>query len=255
MVGDKVGVGGTVGSCQKYELCEQSLENLCSEVIFSPKGIYYDGTRTHGVFSDKVVVHNRYVVRFPENLPLDASAPLVCAGIAVYSPMKYYGLEPGKHLGVVGLGGLGHLAVKIAKALGLNVSAISTSSSKKKEALDWRLGADRFLVSSDPQQMKAATGTMEYIMDTVSCGHPLEPLLALLKPNGKFILLGGKVIGGSVLGGMKEKQEMIDFCAKHNITADIEVIQRDYLNTAMKRLAEGDVKYRFVVDVANSLFG
>ncbi|CAI0403890.1 unnamed protein product [Linum tenue] len=173
-------------------------------------------------------------------MPLDAGAPLLCAGITVYSPMKYYGLsEPGMHIAVVGLGGLGHVAVKFAKAFGARVTVVSTSPKKEEEALK-RLGADSFL-----------------------------PLLGLLKANGKLILVGApekplelpafsvimgrKTVAGSNIGGMKETQEMIDFAAKHNITADIEIIKADYLNTAMERLAKGDVRYRFVIDIANSV--
>ncbi|KAL4182670.1 hypothetical protein AMTRI_Chr11g151350 [Amborella trichopoda] len=268
-VGDKVGVGCMVGACHTCEACEQSLENLCPKGIFTYNSINYDSTITYGGYSDKFVVDKRYVVRFPENLPLDAAAPLLCAGITVYSPMKYYGLaEPGKHLGIVGLGGLGHVAVKFAKAFGVKITVISTSPSKEKEAIEI-LGADKFLVSRDPEQMQAAMGTMDYILDTVSAKHPLVPLFSLLKANGKLIMVGlpeqafqfpvfplifgRKLIGGSHIGGMKETQEMIDFAGKHNITADIEVIKIDYVNTAMERLANADVRYRFVIDVANSL--
>ncbi|KAL4182782.1 hypothetical protein AMTRI_Chr11g151980 [Amborella trichopoda] len=293
MVGDKVGMGGIVGSCQKCELYEESLENLCPEAIFSLHGTYYDSTRTYGGFSSKLVVHNHYVVRFPENFPLDASAPLLCAGISVYSPMKYYGLEPDTHLGVVGLGALSLLAIKIAKALGPKVTAISKSPPRRKKhstdpsllfrktykgehfqkKIANRYSHELFLLMHFIQIATfcrhAAIGTMEYVMDTVSSDHALEPFLALLKANGKFILLGApdkplqlpslsliygrKLIGGGMVGGIKETQEMIDFCAKHNIITDIEVIQLDNLNTAMKRLAEGDVKYLFIIDMANSL--
>ncbi|BFG35155.1 hypothetical protein CerSpe_214300 [Prunus speciosa] len=220
-VGDRVGVGVIVGSCMKY------------------------------------------------NLAPDAGAPLLCAGITVYSPMKYYGMtEPGKHLGVAGLGGLGHVAVKIGKAFGLKVTVISSSPGKEDEAVK-RLGADSFLLSSDPAKLKAAMGTMDYIIDTVSAVHALAPLIGLLKLNGKLVtvglpdkplelpifplVLGRKLVGGSDIGGVKETQEMLDFCAKHNITSDIELIRMDYINTAMERIAKSDVRYRFVIDVGNSL--
>ncbi|XVE86607.1 hypothetical protein DITRI_Ditri18aG0047600 [Diplodiscus trichospermus] len=268
-VGDRVAVGVMVGSCKTCECCQQDLENYCPRMIFTYNSQNPDGTRNYGGYSDMIVVDQRYVLRFPDNLPLDAGAPLLCAGVTVYSPMKYYGMtEAGKHLGVAGLGGLGHLAVKIGKAFGLKVSVISSSPRKESEAIN-RLGADSFLLSSDPAKMKSAIGTMDYIMDTVSAVHPLLPLLSLLKVNGKLItvglpdkplelpifplVLGRKLIGGSDIGGMKETQEMLEFCAKHNISADIELIQMADINAAMERLAKSDVRYRFVIDVANSL--
>ncbi|KAF9601599.1 hypothetical protein IFM89_020515 [Coptis chinensis] len=268
-VGDNVGVGVQVSSCRNCDNCKQDEESYCPKMILTYNSTYYDGTRTYGGYSDSVVVDQNYVLRFPDNLPLDAGAPLLCAGITVYSPMKYYGMtEPGKVLGVVGLGGLGHVAVKLGKAFGLKVVVISTSPKKEKEAIE-RLGADAFLVSRDPEQMKAAIGSMNYIIDTVSAVHPLAPLLSLLKTNGKLasvglpekplqlpmfaLTMGRKLVGGSNFGGIKETQEMLDFCAKHSITADIELIKFDYLNTAIERLSKADVHYRFVIDVANSL--
>jgi len=268
-VGDRVGVGVLVDSCKRCESCQQDLENYCPQMILTYNSYSQDGTKTYGGYSDIVVVDEHYVLRFPENLPPDAGAPLLCAGITVYSPMKYYGMtEPGKHLGVAGLGGLGHVAVKIGKAFGLKVTVISTSPNKEDEAIN-RLGADSFLVSTDPAKLKAAMGTLDYIIDTVSAVHPLFPLLGLLKVNGKLItlglpekplelpifplVLGRKLVGGSDVGGIKETQEMLDFCAKHGITADIELIKMEDINTAMERLAKSDVKYRFVIDVANSL--
>ncbi|CAI0419739.1 unnamed protein product [Linum tenue] len=226
-------------------------------------------TPTRKSISHFTVARERYIVRFPENMPLDAGAPLLCAGITVYSPMKYYGLsEPGMHIAVVGLGGLGHVAVKFAKAFGARVTVVSTSPKKEEEALK-RLGADSFLVSTNMDQLKKEQFTLDGIIDTVSAVHPLLPLLGLLKANGKLILVGApekplelpafsvimgrKTVAGSNIGGMKETQEMIDFAAKHNITADIEIIKADYLNTAMERLAKGDVRYRFVIDIANSV--
>ncbi|XP_058081246.1 probable mannitol dehydrogenase isoform X2 [Magnolia sinica] len=268
-VGDKAGVGCMVGSCKSCSSCEQGSENYCPNMILTYNSTYHDGTMTYGGYSDFLVVNQNFVIHFPESLPLDGAAPLLCAGITVYSPMRYYGLsEPGKHLGVVGLGGLGHVAVKFAKAFGLKVTVISTSPNKEKEAIE-RLGADSFLVSRDPAQMQAAMGTMDGIIDTVSAVHPILPLIGLLKTNGKLVMLGApekplelpvfpllfgrKTVAGSLIGGIKETQEMIDFAAKHNITADIEVIQMDYVNTAMERLAKADVQYRFVIDVGNTL--
>ncbi|CAH9120274.1 unnamed protein product [Cuscuta europaea] len=183
--------------------------------------------------------------------------------------MKYYGMmvEPGKHLGVAGFGGLGHIAVKLGKAFGLKVTVISTSPNKEDEAIN-KLGADSFLVSTDSAQLQAAADTMDFIIDTIAAVHPLAPLLNLLKLDGKLVTVGlpekplelpvfplvagRKLIGGSDFGGIKETQEMLDFCAEHNITADVEVIRMDYINTAMERLAKSDVKYRFVIDLTNS---
>uniref|UniRef100_A0A5B7BXL0 Putative mannitol dehydrogenase n=1 Tax=Davidia involucrata TaxID=16924 RepID=A0A5B7BXL0_DAVIN len=268
-VGDKVGVGCLVGSCGSCEGCSEDLENYCPKMILTYATTYHDGTTTYGGYSNEMVVSEHFAIRFPENLPLDGGAPLLCAGVTVYSPMKYYGLnKPGLHLGVVGLGGLGHVAVKFAKAFGAKVTVISTSASKKDEAIN-HLGADSFLVSRDPDQMQAAAGTMHGILDTVSAAHPIMPLINLLKFHGKLItigapekptelqvfplIMGRKMVAGSSIGGMKETQEMIDFAAKHNITADIEVIPVDYVNTAMERLQKGDVRYRFVIDIGKSL--
>ncbi|XP_062097143.1 probable cinnamyl alcohol dehydrogenase 9 isoform X1 [Humulus lupulus] len=266
--GERVGVGVIVGSCETCEICEQDLENYCPRTIFTYNAHDHDGTKTYGGYSNIVVVNQRFVLRFPDNLAPDAGAPLLCAGVTVYSPMKYYGMtEPGKHLGVAGLGGLGHVAVKLGKAFGLKVTVISSSPYKESEAID-RLGADAFLLSSDPAKIKASLGTMDFIIDTVSAVHPLTPLLALLKLNGKLItvglpnkplelpifplVLGRKMVGGSDIGGIKETQEMLDFCGKHNITADIELIKMEEINTAFERLAKSDVRYRFVIDVENS---
>ncbi|PHT30949.1 putative mannitol dehydrogenase [Capsicum baccatum] len=268
-VGEKAGVGCLVGSCRSCENCSNDTENYCSKAIGTYSAKYTDGTPTYGGYSDIIVVDEHFVVRVPENMPLDSAAPLLCAGITTYSPLRYFGLDkPGLHIGVVGLGGLGHVGVKFAKALGLKVTVISTSQSKQKEAIE-RLGADSFLISTDPDQLQAAMGTMDGILDTVSANHPVLPLIGLLKTNGKFIVLGAaekplelpvfplvmgrKLVAGSGIGGMKETQEMIDFAAKHNITADIEVIPMDYVNTAMERLAKADVKYRFVIDIAKTL--
>uniref|UniRef100_A0A5B6Z5T1 Putative 10-hydroxygeraniol oxidoreductase n=1 Tax=Davidia involucrata TaxID=16924 RepID=A0A5B6Z5T1_DAVIN len=268
-VGDKVGVGCMVGSCNSCNDCANNLENYCPKVLLTYNTIYYDGTVTYGGYSNIMVANEHFVVRWPDNLPLDSGAPLLCAGITTYSPLRYYGLDkPGMHVGVVGLGGLGHVGVKFAKAFGVKVTVISTSPNKKKEAIE-HLGADSFLVSRDPDQMQAAAGTLDGIIDTVSAAHPLLPLLGLIKAHGKLVLVGApekplelpvmpllmgrKIVGGSGIGGMKETQEMLDFAAKHNITADVEVIPVDYMNTAMERLAKADVRYRFVLDIANTL--
>ncbi|XP_057807243.1 geraniol dehydrogenase 1-like [Salvia miltiorrhiza] len=268
-VGDKVGVGCLVGSCRQCSQCSNDLENYCSKQILTYSMPYLDGSITYGGYSDVMVADEHFIIQWPESLPMDKGAPLLCAGITTYSPLRYFGLDkPGLNVGVVGLGGLGHLAVKFAKAFGTRVTVISTSLAKKQEALS-NLGADEFLVSRDEQQMSAAVGTLDGIIDTVSATHPLLPLISLLKPDGRLImvgapekplelpvfplLMGRKSISGSGIGGLKETQEMVDFAAKHNILPDVEIIPIDYVNTAMDRLLNSDVKYRFVIDVAATL--
>lgn len=267
--GDKVGVGYIIGSCRSCDDCAADLESYCPQLKTTCGSVYYDGTLTFGGYSDTLVADEHFVVRWPENLPLDAGAPLLCAGITTYSPLRYFGLDkPGMHIGIVGLGGLGHVAVKFAKALGTKVTVISTSLAKKQEAIE-HLGADSFLVSRNPEEMQAAAGTMDGILDTVSAAHALLPLLMLLKSHGKLVLVGvptkalelpvfpliqgRRVIGGSGTGGMKETQEMIDFAAENNIVADVEVVPMEYVNTAYERLEKGDVRYRFVLDIGNTL--
>ncbi|GAA0153204.1 oxidoreductase [Lithospermum erythrorhizon] len=268
-VGDNIGVGSLIGSCGRCEMCSHNLENFCPEMIITYNSLYYDGTYAYGGYSNIMVVNERFGIRWPDQLPLDAGAPLLSAGIAVYSPMKYCALtKPGIHIGVVGLGGLGHLAVKFAKAFGVTVTVISTHPSKRHNAIE-HLGADKFLDICNKEGMNAAAGTLDGIIDTASGVHNLQPLIAMLKYNGVLVMLGApreplklpvlpmllkrKIVAGSSIGGMKETQEMIDFAAEHKITADIEVVPMNYVNMAMSRLAKGDVKYRFVIDVGNTL--
>nr|A0A2P1GIW4.1 RecName: Full=Protein REDOX 1; AltName: Full=Cinnamyl alcohol dehydrogenase 4 [Catharanthus roseus]AVM85917.1 redox 1 [Catharanthus roseus] len=268
IIGDKVGVGLFVDSCGECEQCVNDVETYCPKLKMAYLSIDDDGTVIQGGYSKEMVIKERYVFRWPENLPLPAGTPLLGAGSTVYSPMKYYGLDKsGQHLGVVGLGGLGHLAVKFAKAFGLKVTVISTSPSKKDEAIN-HLGADAFLVSTDQEQTQKAMSTMDGIIDTVSAPHALMPLFSLLKPNGKlivvgapnkpveldilFLVMGRKMLGTSAVGGVKETQEMIDFAAKHGIVADVEVVEMENVNNAMERLAKGDVRYRFVLDIGNA---
>ncbi|ONK75324.1 uncharacterized protein A4U43_C03F15660 [Asparagus officinalis] len=223
----------------------------------------------HEIIGVVIEVGITVYIKIPENMPLEKIAPLMCAGITVYSPMKYFGLnEKGKHLGVIGLGGLGHVAVKFAKAFGMRVTVVESNPEKRKEAMDV-LGADSFLVSNCLEEMEAADGTIDGIIDTVPTVHDLHPIISLLKVHGKLIVLGGpskpdelltlslikagKMIAGSCIGGIKDTQEMINFAAKHNITAEVEVIGIDYANKAMERLSKGDVRYRFVIDIVNSL--
>uniref|UniRef100_A0A0D6R6M3 Enoyl reductase (ER) domain-containing protein n=1 Tax=Araucaria cunninghamii TaxID=56994 RepID=A0A0D6R6M3_ARACU len=267
-VGDRVGVGCLVGSCHYCDSCEKGQEQYCQKSIMTYNSIDVDGTLTFGGYSSLIVCNEKFVLKVPENLPFDAAAPLLCAGITVYSPMKYFGMtEPGNRLGVVGLGGLGHMAVKFGKAFGLHVTVISTSPKKEKEAKEI-LGADHFLISKDEKQMQDAAKSLDYIVDTVSADHPIPPLLNLLKVNGKMvvvglptkpleipagsIIFGRRFVGGSLIGGIKETQEMLDFCGEHNISCIIEKIPIDYVNKAMERMEKGDVKYRFVIDNGDS---
>lgn len=268
-VGDHVGVGCMIGSCGECDACEKQVEQYCNKVIWTYGGVDAHGDPAYGGYSNLMVVSQKFLIKVPDNLPLDAAAPLLCAGITVYSPMKYFGMnERGAKFGVVGLGGLGHMAVKFGKAFGLEVTVISTSPRKEKEAREL-LGADHFLISKDEEQMKKNVKTLDYIIDTVAAVHPIDPLLNLLKVNGKLVLVGipeqslqlspGAVVfgrrflAGSSVGGIAETQEMFEFCSKSNITATIEKIPMDYVNTAMERLEKSDVKYRFVLDIANSL--
>ncbi|GAU23295.1 hypothetical protein TSUD_237490 [Trifolium subterraneum] len=252
-IGDIGGVGPICGSCGTCSNCSKGWESYCPKTIATYNSHDYDGSTTYGGYSNKIVVNENYAIIIPKGLPLEGAAPLLCAGLTVYSPMIHHGLcQSGQHLGIVGLGGLGHVAVKFAKAFNMKVTVISTSPGKKEEALE-RLGADSFLLINDQQQVQEVKDTMDGIIDTVSGPHSLHPLVDMLKTCGKLILVGRKIIAGSAAGGMKESQDMINFAAKHNITADIEVISMDYVNTAFERLAKNDVKYRFVIDVANTL--
>ncbi|KAJ4962509.1 hypothetical protein NE237_022448 [Protea cynaroides] len=268
-VGDRVGVGCIGASCLDCEFCRDSQENCCSNLQFTYNGIFWDGSITYGGYSQMLVADHRYVVHVPDNLPMDAVAPLLCAGITVFSPMKEHNLfqSPGKKLGVVGLGGLGHVAVKFGKAFGLHVTVISSSPSKEEEA-KLRLGADAFLVSTDPTQMQGGARTLDFIINTVAAQHSLGPILELLKVNGTMVLVGApdkplelpsfplifgkRMVRGSILGGIKETQEMMNVCGEHNITCDVEVITPDYINQALTRLNNNDVRYRFVIDIASS---
>eukprot|EP00271_Cylindrocystis_brebissonii_P011648 TRINITY_DN29547_c0_g1_i1.p1 TRINITY_DN29547_c0_g1~~TRINITY_DN29547_c0_g1_i1.p1 ORF type:complete len:354 (-),score=72.07 TRINITY_DN29547_c0_g1_i1:418-1479(-) len=264
-VGDHAGVGCMVGSCGKCDGCGKHLEQYCAEgVIWTYNSKTSDGLPTYGGYSNRMVADEKFVLSIPESIPLDVAAPLLCAGITVYSPMTHFGFNnPGKSMGVVGLGGLGHMAVKIGKAMGLKVTVLSTSPNKKEEALGV-LQADHFVVTKDEEQFKAAKGSLDYVIDTVSAPHDLAAFLGLLKVDGKYvvvgvpptpytlsagILIGGrKTLGGSLIGGILETQEMLDFCGKHDVKPLIEKISIDYVNTAMERLHKADVKYRFVID-------
>ncbi|KAE9599326.1 putative geraniol dehydrogenase (NADP(+)) [Lupinus albus] len=268
-VGDHVGVGTYVNSCRDCEYCNHRAEINCVKgSVFTFNAVDVDGTITKGGYSSYIVVHERYCFVIPKNYPLASAAPLLCAGITVYSPMIRHKMnQPGKSLGVIGLGGLGHMAVKFGKAFGLNVTILSSSISKKEEALTL-LGADKFVLSSDQEQMKASAKSLDFIIDTASGDHPFDPYMSLLKTYGVFVLLGFpsvikfspanlnigmKTFSGSVTGGTKDIQEMIDFCAAKEIFPNIEVIPIEYVNEAIDRVVNRDVKYRFVIDIENSL--
>ncbi|XP_039145833.1 probable cinnamyl alcohol dehydrogenase 1 [Dioscorea cayenensis subsp. rotundata] len=268
-VGDLVAVGTFVDSCRDCEHCIERNEVLCSEhPIFTFNGLDKYGMITKGGYSGHIVVSERFCYKIPEGYPPAKAAPLLCAGITVYTPMIRHKMnQPGKSLGVIGLGGLGHLAVKFGKAFGLNVTVFSTSASKKKEALEL-LGADKFVLSSDEQEMKSLVNTLDFIIDVASGDHPFDPYLALLKACGVLVLvgapsevrlrptsllMGAKSIAGTGTGGTKHTQEMLEFCAARKIYPEIEVIDIQYINEAHERLINRDVKYRFVIDIENSL--
>lgn len=266
-VGDRAGVGCLAASCLNCEYCKDGQENYCDQLQFTYNGIFWDGSITYGGYSKFLVADHRYVVRIPENLPMDAAAPLLCAGITVFNPLKDNNLldSPGKRIGIVGLGGLGHVAVKFGKAFGHHVTIISTSSSKEKEAKE-RLGADDFIISTNYEQMQSRSRTLDFVLDTVSAEHSLGPTLELLKVNGTLAIVGApekplelpsfplifgkRTVKGSIIGGIKETQEMLDVCGKHNITCEIEVVKPNQINEAFERLSKNDVKYRFVIDIS-----
>lgn len=280
-VGDAVGVGCFVDSCRHCVECKSGEEQYClkrgngctlvdgtpvyKKTYNTPVG---DGTsHTYGGYSQAIVVDENYVLSIPDNLDLAAASPLLCAGITTYSPLKYYGVKAGDKVAVLGLGGLGHMGVKFAVAMGCEVTVLSRSESKKDLAM--KLGAHNFLITKDEEAFKAANRSLDFILDTVSAKHDLNAYASLLKTNGTLIIVGGVPeplelrtfaliprrlkIGSSNIGGIKETQEMLDFCGEHNIVSDIELVNASYINTAYKRMLESDVKFRFVLDIANSL--
>lgn len=267
-VGDHVGVGTYVNSCRDCEYCNDGLEVHCARSVYTFNAIDADGTITKGGYSSYIVVHERYCYKIANDYPLALAAPLLCAGITVYTPMMRHKMnQPGKSLGVIGLGGLGHMAVKFGKAFGLNVTVLSTSNSKKEEALSL-LGADKFVLSSDLEQMKALGKSLDFIIDTASGDHPFDAYMSLLKVAGVYVLvgfpsevkfspaslnIGAKTVSGSVTGGTKDTQEMLEYCAAHKIYPQIETIPIENVNEALERLIKRDVKYRFVIDIQNSL--
>lgn len=265
-VGDKVGVGCFVDSCRECEYCKAGQEHFCSKGMSATyNGLEQDGvTHTYGGYSDRIVVDEKYVLKLPENLPLDATAPLLCAGITLYSPLAHWKAGPGKKVAIIGLGGLGHMGVKIAHAMGAEVTVLSQSL--KKEADGKRLGADHFYATSDSATFEKLKGSFDLIINTVSAGIDWNQYTELLTVDGSLVILGipdapvpvnamplvfkRRSIAGSLIGSIKETQEMLDFCGKHNIVSDIERIGIDQVNDAYERVLKSDVRYRFVIDMA-----
>jgi uncharacterized zinc-type alcohol dehydrogenase-like protein len=265
--GDLAAVGCMVDSCRKCGYCKEGLEQYCENGntgTYNSPDIHL-GTQTYGGYSESIVVTEDFVLRVPENLELAATAPLLCAGITTYSPLKHWNAGPGKKAGVVGLGGLGHMAVKLAKAMGAEVIVYTTSPSKVEDAK--RLGADDVVLSKDEDQMEKYAGKLHFVLDAVSAGHDINIYLDQLRVDGSLALVGApehplpvaafslipyrRSFAGSSIGGIPETQEMLDFCGKHNIVADIEMINIQQINEAYERLLKGDVKYRFVIDMAS----
>jgi len=265
--GDLVGVGCMVDSCRECANCKDDLEQFCMKgATFTYAGKdRHDGTPTQGGYSTQIVVDEAFVLRIPDNLDPAAAAPLLCAGITTYSPLKHWKIGKGSKVGVIGLGGLGHMALKLAHAFGAQVVQFTTSPSKREDAL--RLGADEVVLSNDPEQMKSHAGTFDFILDTVSAPHDMNVYLQMLKRDGTMTMVGlpdtpptiqgGALIfgrhslAGSLIGGIAETQEMLDFCAKHDIVSDIEKIRIQDINEAYERMLKSDVRYRFVIDMAS----
>ncbi|MFI8190902.1 NAD(P)-dependent alcohol dehydrogenase [Streptomyces sp. NPDC085946] len=264
--GDRVGVGCMVDSCRACDNCRAGREQYCtgSGMVGTYNAVGKDGKPTYGGYAQAIVVDENYVVRIPDSLPLDVAAPLLCAGITLYSPLKRFGAGPGKNVAVVGLGGLGHMGVKIAHALGAEVTVLSQSLRKKDDGL--KLGADHYYATGDPATFEKLAGSFDLIVSTVSAPLDFGAYLSLLKTEGTlanvgapeepislnlFALIGGgKSLAGSMIGGIAETQEMLDFCAEHGIGAEIELIRADQINEAYERVVASDVRYRFVIDTA-----
>ncbi|GGY82085.1 NAD(P)-dependent alcohol dehydrogenase [Streptomyces omiyaensis] len=264
-VGDRVGVGCMVDSCRTCENCRAGLEQYCTRGnTMTYNAVGKDGEPTYGGYAQTIVVDEDFVVRIPEGIGLDEAAPLLCAGITTYSPLKHWNAGPGKKVAVLGMGGLGHMAVKIAHALGAEVTVLSQSLRKKDDGL--RLGADHYYATSDPKTFEELAGTFDLIVSTVSAPLDFGAYLALLRTDGAlvnvgapeepvslnlFSVIGGrKTLAGSSIGGIRETQEMLDFCAERGLGSEIEVISADRINEAYERVLAGDVRYRFVIDTS-----
>jgi alcohol dehydrogenase (NADP+) len=265
-VGDKVGVGVLVESCHACEACSRGLEQYCTGgIVPTYNGRERDGTPTMGGYADKIVVHEDFVLRMPDNLPAAASAPLLCAGITLYSPLMHWQAGPGKKVAIMGLGGLGHMGVKLAHALGAEVTVLSQSMSKADDGK--RLGADHFYATSDPATFTRLKGYFDLIINTVSADLDWNQYLDLLKVDGSMVVVGipekqvpvgalplvtgRRSLSGSAIGSLKETQDMLDFCGKHNIAADIEMTPIQKINESYERVQKSDVRYRFVIDMAS----
>lgn len=263
--GDLVGVGCLVESCKSCNPCESDMEQFCEK---GAKWTYNSESEikdkpTFGGYSEKIVVREDFVLKVSDKLDIKAVAPLLCAGITMYSPLKHWNVSRGDKVGVIGLGGLGHMGIKIAHAMGAEVFMITRSKDKGEDAK--ALGADEVLISTDEEAMKKHQGSFDFLLNTIPVGHDADPYLKLLKMdstmvlvgaieplksvNGANLVLGRKRLAGSLIGGIKETQEMLDFCAEHNIVSDVEMIDMDYINDAYDRVVDSDVKYRFVVDM------
>ena len=263
-VGDRVGVGCFVDSCRRCDNCRDGLEQYCTGggMVGTYNAVGRDGQPTQGGYSGSIVVDENYVLQIPESLPLDAAAPLLCAGITTYSPLRHWNVGPGTRLGVVGLGGLGHMAVKLGAAMGAEVTVLSQSLKKMEDGL--RLGATNYYATGDGDTFKNLRRSFDVILNTVSADLDLGRFLGMLDLDGVFVELGvpenplvvpsfallgmRRSITGSTIGGIPETQEMLDFCAEHDLAAEVEVIEPDYINEAYDRVVASDVRYRFVID-------
>jgi len=267
-IGDRVAVGCMVDSCGHCAACEQDQEQYCEEIAtFTYNSVdRHDHTPTYGGYSDVIVVPDRFVLSVPEGLDLAGTAPLLCAGITTWSPLRHWKVGKGSHVAVVGLGGLGHMALKLAKALGASVTLFTRTPGKEQDAR--RIGADAVVLSTDAEQMKSVNGRFDLIIDTVPNIHDLNPYMPTLALNGTIVLvgylgglepflstvpliMGRKSVAGSLIGGIAETQELLNFCGEHNITADVEDIHIRNINEAYVRMEKSDVKYRFVIDMAS----
>lgn len=265
-IGDLVGVGCLVDSDLQCPACEDGLEQFCPGAVFTYGSPDRHGTApvTYGGYSSSIVVDERFVLRIPDNLDPAAAAPLLCAGITTYSPLRHWKVQKGMKVGIIGLGGLGHMGVKFAHALGADTFVISTSAKKREDAL--KLGAQDVIISTDADQMKKHAGTFDFLLNCVSAPHDINAYIGLLKLDGTItmvgapdkplelhafsVIFGRKSVAGSNIGGIAETQEMLDFCGEHNITADIELIGIDQINEAYERMIKSDVKYRFCIDMS-----
>jgi uncharacterized zinc-type alcohol dehydrogenase-like protein len=266
--GDQVGVGCMVDSCQHCKACAADLEQYCENgATYTYNAVdRQDSTPTFGGYSDSIVVNEKFVLRVPDGLDLAGAAPLLCAGITTWSPLRHWNVGPDSKVAVVGLGGLGHMALKLAHAMGAEVTLFTRSPGKEDDAK--RLGADHVVLSTDPEQMQAASNTFDLIIDTVPYVHDVNPYVPTLATNGTIVMVGylgplepalnsaplvvnRKAVAGSLIGGIAETQEMLDFCGLHNITSDIEMIDIATINGAYDRMLKSDVKYRFVIDMAS----